>query len=140
MVSTVRAAAGAVGGVQVCDVLEGQTADHRRVVDRLQVDGRRRGAAFELDHQQPPVRPDRENIEAVLHRTTGGALPAIELGGDHLDTCAEDLRIGQQPLLQMGALLQIQLSQCRALDRMRHWTVHPHQDLVVHAEPLPRPQ
>ena len=115
--SSARASSAADGGLaagleagEVLGQRLGQHAAHRGgVLDRRDL-GVGRPAALELGHHQAAVGAEPEHRDAVTGGATGRR-HAVELEGHDLDGRSEDGRVRQDPLLQIGALLQTRLFQ-----------------------------
>jgi len=89
----------------------GETTSHRGVLDRVHL--HRVGSAITLEfrHHQMPIRIEAEHVETVTFRLPAGIAPPVELEGDHPDVGAEDLRVGDDPLLKIRPLSQTRLGE-----------------------------
>ena len=98
------------------------------IADDLDVGG---SAALELGHHQPAVGAEPEHRDAVPACAGGGRQP-VELEGHDLDGGAQDGRVRQHPLLQVGALLQARFLERDHLRRHRDGSSHGEQHFFRH--------
>jgi hypothetical protein len=103
--------------VEGSELLKGEPARHRRVPQPLHLDGVWRPTTLELGDYQLTLTVQAEDVQSVALFGAAETDPLAELEGDDADIGAEDLRMGDHPLLEMTAFPQAGLLKAHRLSR-----------------------